>query len=71
MAPELESWTTPPPVPVERKDSGRPSRSASQSSTCCSSSVAAGLVTQDMPCTPSPALTRSPSTDGPDVFAGK
>ena len=35
---------------------GRPSRSASQSSTCCSSSVAAGLVTHDMPCTPRPAL---------------
>ena len=71
LAPELESWITPPPVPVERKDAGRPRRSANQSRTCCSSSVAAGLVTHDMPWTPSPAETRSPSTDGPEVLAGK
>ena len=70
LAPELESWTTPPPVPVDRKDAGRPSRSASQSMTCCSSSVAAGLVTHDMPWTPSPAETRSPSTEGPRCWPG-
>ena len=33
---------------------GRPSISASQSSTCVSSSVQAGLVAQSMPCTPKP-----------------
>ena len=33
--------------------------------------VSAGLVTHDMPWTPSPAETRSPRTDGPDVLAGK
>ena len=71
LAPELESWTTPPPVPVERKDAGRPSSSANQSMTCCSSSVAAGLVTQDMPWTPRPAETRSPSTDGPGGVGGE
>jgi len=71
LAPELESWTTPPPVPVERKDAGRSRRSASQSMTCCSSSVAAGLVTHDIPWTPSPAETRSARVAGPEVLAGK
>ena len=39
--------------------------------TCCLELGGAGLVTQDMPWTPSPAETRSPSTDGPEVLAGK
>jgi hypothetical protein len=71
LAPELESWITPPPVPVERNEAGSPRSSANQSRTCCSSSVAAGLVTQDIPWTPRPAETRSPRTEGPEVLAGK
>ena len=62
---------TPPPAPVERNRSGRSSSSASQSSITVSSSVQAGLVAQSMPCTPRPELTRSPSTLGPEVLAGK
>ncbi len=65
-------WMTLPPVAeVERKSSGRPVSSASQSSTRVSSSVAAGLVDQSMPCTPRPADSSSPSTAGPEAFAGK
>jgi hypothetical protein len=68
---EPESWITPPPLAVERKVSGSPSIPTSQSSTCVSSSVQAGLVDQSMPWTPSPEETRSPSVAGPEWFAGK
>ena len=62
---------TPPPVPVERNRAGRPNSSANQSMTRVSTSVAAGLVAQSMPCTPSPDESRSPRMAGPDTFAGK
>lgn len=71
VAEEAESWMTPPPGPVERNVAGRSIRSASQSSTTVSSSVAAGLVAQSMPWVPRPELTRSASTLGPLVLAGK
>jgi hypothetical protein len=71
VAEDAESWMTPPPAPVERNRCGRSSRWASQSIITVSSSVQAGLVAQSMPCTPSPELTRSPSTLGPEVLAGK
>ena len=45
--------------------------STSQSSTCVSSSVQAGLVAQSMPCTPSPAESSSPRMAGPEALAGK
>ena len=41
---------TPPPGPVVANAAGSPSSSTSQSSTCASISVAAGLVAQSMPC---------------------
>jgi hypothetical protein len=66
-ADDAVSWITPCP----RNDPGRSSSSASQSSTTVSSSVAAGDVAHNMPCTPSPDDSRSPSTAGPDAFAGK
>jgi hypothetical protein len=62
---------TPPPVLEDRKASGRPVISASQSITCVSSSVQAGLVAQSMPCTPSPEDSRSPRMEGPEPLAGK
>lgn len=65
------SWITPPPSPVDRNASGRPSIGTSQSITCVSSSVQAGLVDQSMPWTPRPAASSSPSTEGPDALAGK
>ena len=71
VAEDAESWITPPPVPVERNRCGRSMSWASQSISTVSSSVQAGLVAHSMPCTPSPELTRSPSTLGPDVLAGK
>ena len=45
--------------------------STSQSSTCVSSSVQAGLVAHSIPCTPNPEETRSPSIAGGDAFPGK
>ena len=68
---EAVSWITPPPLPVERNMSGRSSISASQSRTCVSSSVHAGLVCQSIPCTPNPDEMRSPSIAGPEALAGK
>lgn len=65
------SWMTPPPSPVERNLPGNPSSSTSQSITCVSSSVAAGLVAQSIPWTPRPADSSSPSTAGPEELAGK
>ena len=65
-------WMTPPPAgEVERKDSGSPMSSASQSSTRVSSSVQEGPVDQSIPCTPRPADSSSPSTDGPDASEAK
>ena len=42
-----------------------------QSSTTSSSSVTAGLDCHDSPSTPSPVLTRSPSTPAGSALAGK
>src|SRR5205814_1301994 len=57
---EAVSWITPPPCPLDLNRSGRASMSTSQSSTCVSSSVQAGLVAQSIPCTPNPDETRPP-----------
>src|SRR5271169_5715243 len=62
---------TPPPVLDERNFSGNPSMGTSQSSTCVSSSVHAGLVDQSMPCTPRPEERRSPRIPGPEPLLGK
>src|SRR5580704_7843141 len=62
---------TPPPVFDERNFFGKPSMGTSQSSTCVSSSVQAGLVDQSMPCTPSPEEVRSPRIPGPEPLLGK
>src|ERR1700689_1785703 len=62
---------TPPPVLDDRNVSGSPSIGTSQSSTCVSSSVQAGLVDQSMPCTPSPEERRSPRIPGPEELLGK
>ena len=51
--------------------SGRPSSSCIQSTISVSTSVHAGLVTQLMPCTPRPAVSRSPRIAGYDELAGK
>ena len=59
------SWITPLNV------SGRPSICRSHSMTTFSTSVAAGLVCQLMPCGPSPEETRSASTDARSVLEGK
>src|SRR4051812_3987425 len=67
VALEAESWMTPLPTNA----GGRPNNSTSQSSTCVSSSVQAGDVDHNIPCTPSPDDTRSPRTEGPEAFAGK
>jgi hypothetical protein len=58
---------TPPPT----NDDGRPSAPTSSSIRCCSTSVAAGEVDHNMPCTPRPDDSRSPSTDGSEAFDGK
>ena len=71
MAEEALSSITPPPAPSDRNRSGRPSSSTIQSRTWVSSSVQAGLVAQSIPCTPSPAESSSPRTDGPELLAGK
>ena len=68
---EAVSWMTPPPAEVDRNPSGRPSRSTSQSITCVSSSVHAGLVAHSMPWTPRPEESRSPRIEGPEALAGK
>jgi len=68
---EAVSWITPPPCPLDLNRSGSPSMSTSQSSTCVSSSVQAGLVAHSIPCTPNPEETRSPSIAGGDAFPGK
>src|SRR5450755_3333841 len=57
---------TPPPVFDDRNFSGKPSMATSQSITCVSSSVQAGLVDQSIPCTPRPEERRSPRIPGPD-----
>ncbi len=51
--------------------SGRPTISRSHSITTSSTSVAAGLVCQLMPCTPSPEETTSASTDAKSLLLGK
>src|SRR4029078_6934651 len=67
-----EPWMTPAPVSlVERNCSGSASNSCIQSTINVSTSVHAGLVTQLMPCTPRPAVTRSPRIAGYDELAGK
>src|SRR5437660_7877512 len=43
----------------------------SQSITCVSSSVQAGLVDHSIPCTPRPEERRSPRMPGPDALQGK
>src|ERR1700680_3921080 len=68
---EAVSWITPPPVLVERNFRGGASISPSQSRTCVSSSVHAGLVAQSIPCTPNPDESKSPRIAGPDALAGK
>ena len=50
---------------------GRPSMPTSQSITCVSSSVQAGLVDHSIPCTPRPEERRSPRIPGPDALQGK
>src|SRR5271163_4301539 len=62
---------TPPPEFDDRNFSGNPSIDTSQSRTCVSSSVHAGLVDQSMPCTPNPEERRSPRIPGPDALQGK
>jgi len=62
---------TPPPVLVERYSGRSPKSWAIQSMTWVSTSVAAGEVAQSIPCTASAEESRSPSTAGPDEFAGK
>jgi hypothetical protein len=57
VEPEAVSCTTPVKV------SGRPTSWRSQDITTSSTSVAAGEVCQLIPCAPSPAATRSPSTE--------
>src|ERR1700674_1558749 len=68
---EAVSWITPPPLLVERNFRGRSSISTSQSRTCVSSSVHAGLVAQSIPCTPNPDESKSPRIAGPDALHGK
>src|ERR1051326_1169860 len=65
-------WITPPPpVLVERNESGSPTIPAIQSMTRVSISVAAGLVAQSIPLTSSPALSISPRMPGPEPLHGK
>jgi hypothetical protein len=61
---------TPPPPASVRKCVGRPNSSASQSTVTVSSSVQAGLVAHNIPCTPSPLDSRSPRIAGPLAFDG-
>ena len=68
VALDAVSWITPPPSPPERKASGRPSISTSQSSTWVSSSVQAGLVAHSIPWTPRPAESSSPRIEGPELL---
>src|SRR5271167_18815 len=68
---EAVSWITPPPVLVERNFRGKSSISTSQSRTCVSSSVHAGLVAQSIPWTPNPEESKSPRIAGPEALAGK
>src|ERR1700684_1986824 len=62
---------TPPPVLDDKNFSGNPSIPTSQSITCDSSSVHAGLVDHNIPCTPSPDESKSPRIPGPDPLHGK
>ena len=71
MESEALDWMTPPPAPVVFQFSGRPMAVTSQSRTRDSISVTAGAVDHSIPCTPSPAETSSPSTDGGDDMAWK
>ena len=71
VALEAESSITPPPLELDENFSGNPSNCTSQSITCDSSSVQAGDVIHNMPCTPRPADNNSPRIDGAEVFAGK
>jgi hypothetical protein len=65
------SWITPPPLLDDRNFAGKPNIPTSQSNTCVSSSVQAGLVAQSIPWTPSADDNRSPKMAGPDALAGK
>ena len=65
VAVEAVSCTTP------ANAAGSPIIWRSQSITTSSTSVAAGDVCQLMPCAPSPAAARSPSTEARLVFEGK
>src|SRR3990170_3875836 len=65
------SGITPPPAEVDLNRGGRASISTSQSITRVSSSVQAGLVTHIIPCTPRPAASSSPSTEGGELLPGK
>ncbi|MEZ4769538.1 MAG: hypothetical protein R2844_14050 [Caldilineales bacterium] len=71
VAEDAVSWMTPPPVDVDLNACGSPSMSTSQSRTCVSSSVQAGLVAHSMPCTPSPDDSMSASMAGKEALAGK
>src|SRR5579859_19512 len=62
---------TPPPAFDDRNFSGRPIIATSQSITCVSSSVHAGLVDHNIPWTPRPEETRSPRIPGPEALHGK
>src|SRR5262249_60696900 len=62
---------TPPPVLVDRNFSGSPSMATSQSRTCVSSSVQAGLVDQSMPCTARPEGRKSPRSSRPEGLVGE
>src|SRR5512132_1753923 len=62
---------TPPPAEDERNASGSASISTSQSITCVSISVQAGLVAQSIPCTPRPAESSSPRMLGYELLLGK
>ena len=71
VAVDAVSWMTPPPAPSLRKSSGRPSASANQSRTTCSTSVTAGLVAQIIPWAPMPLESRSPRIAAGEELAGK
>jgi hypothetical protein len=65
VAVEAVSWMTP------TQPAGRSSICRNQSITTCSSSVAAGEVTQDIPWAPSVAVSISPRIEGGLLLQGK
>ena len=72
-APDMGAYEMgpPPPVEVDLNFVGRSRMSTSQSRTCISSSVQAGLVCQSIPCTFSPAASISPRIAGGEPLALK